>query len=102
MSVIELLQSLGIPATYMKFDKQQRPPYAVYYGAGQDKYVADNVPYQKRNDYTVEYYFRDKSAANENALEAKFTAEGYAYEKSEDVYISDEKMNVIYYTVWRK
>ena len=102
MKIIDLLKGLGIPATYMRFTQKQRPPYAVYYGDGQDKMIADDVPYVKRENYTVEYYFAEKSAAKEAQLEEEFTAQGFAYDKSEDVYISDEKINVIYYTVWRK
>ena len=102
MKIIDLLKGLGIPATYMRFTQKQRPPYAVYYGAGQDKMIADDVPYVRRENYTVEYYFAEKSSAKEAQLEAQLIGEGFAYDKSEDVYISDEKINVIYYTVWRR
>ena len=90
-----------MPAAYMKFGKKMKPPYAVYYGAGQESFTADGRPYTTRNIYTVEYYFIDKSLDKENDLEAAMIAAGFRYDKSEDVYIEDEKMNVIYYTVWR-
>ena len=101
MTILEILHSLGIPANYMKFDRRVNPPYAVYYGAGQDQWVADNGQFTKRNTYTIEYYFNEKDSTKESDLEDAFTAQGFRYEKSEDVYIQDEKMDVIYYTVWR-
>ena len=56
----------------------------------------------KWNDYTVEYYFREKESQKEDALENAFLDNGYIYSKSEDVYIKDERAFVIYYTIWRK
>ena len=101
MSVVEMLNTLGMPVTYMTYQKQTRPPFIAYHGDGQQKFIADDIPYLTQNEYTVEYYFTDKSSAREADIEAAFTACGYAYDKSEDVYISDEKLNVIYYTIWR-
>lgn len=102
MSLVDTLRDMDIRAAYGKFDKQMKLPYAVVLGDGQQQIFADNTIYDKRNTYTVEYYFQSKSSAREDALEDGLLAAGYIYDKSEDVYIEDERVFVIYYTVWHK
>ena len=102
MDLMNILTGLGLPAAYGKFDKPQTPPFAVYLGAGQEHIFGDNTILSKTNDYTVELYFTNKSAALEDDLEAAFLDNDYIYEKSEDTYIEDENVFVIYYTIWRK
>ena len=102
MDLLTILTGLGIPAAYGKFDKPQKPPFAVYLGAGQQRYFSENTIYHKVNEYQLEYYFTKKSAVKEDALEAALLDGDYIYEKSEDTYIEDENVFVIYYTVWRK
>lgn len=99
MTILEVLQSTGIPSAYSHFRTKQEPPYLVYIGAGQDTDAADNTYPWRRNRYQVEYYFTKKSQTNEAAIEAKLLAYGYNYTKSEDVYIEDENVFVIYYTI---
>lgn len=102
MKLIDILGQLGIPAAYGKFDKPQPAPFAVYLGAGQERFFGDNTIYSKYNDYSLEYYFTKKSAAKEDELETALLNNGFIYEKSEDVYIDDDDIYVIYYTVWQK
>lgn len=102
MELVDLLRGLNIRAGYGRFEKPMELPYAVYLGAGQERFFGDNTIYSKKNDYTIEYYFRSKDSTAEERLESKLLEEGYIYEKSEDVYIDTEKVFVIYYTVWRK
>lgn len=102
MNLTDVVSGLGIPIAYGFFDKKQKPPYAAYLGAGQEHFFGDNTIYSKVNDYTLEYYFVKKSAEKEEALETALLDNGYIYEKSEDVYVEDEHLFVIYYTLWRK
>lgn len=102
MAIIDLLTELGIPAAYGKFDKPQPAPFAVYLGAGQERFFGDNTIVAKANDYTIEYYFTKKDAAKEDELETALLDNDFIYEKSEDVYIDDDDIFVIYYTVWQK
>lgn len=106
--VLDALEGMGLPWAYMTFrsktftDKDGNehevvPPFAVYYGSGQRKLSADNTHYWSENTYTIEYYFTDKSSANEEGIEAAILAEGFQFEKSEDVYLEDEDVCVIYY-----
>jgi hypothetical protein len=71
----------------------------VYIGNGQDVFEADNTHYWKQNTYQVEYYFTTKNEQNEEAIEKALLDNGFLYEKSEDVYIEDEGVFVVYYYI---
>lgn len=99
MTIFQTLQSTGLPCAYSHFKTSQTPPYIVYIGSGQDDLNADNTHYWRRNTYQVEYYFTEKNEQNETAIEDALLASGYVYEKSEDVFIEDEGVFVIYYNI---
>ena len=101
MTIIEVLQWLGIPAAFGRFTERQKPPYMLYTGAGQEHFVADNKIYTKQDQWQVEYYFIDKDIEKEHTLEDKLISEGFMYEKSEDVWIEDEGVFIVYYTIWQ-
>ncbi len=99
MTIFQVLQSTGLPCAYSHFKKKQSPPYIVYIGNGQDVFEADNTHYYKQNSYQVEYYFTTKNELNEETIEQALLDNGFLYEKSEDVYIEDEGVFVIYYYI---
>ena len=99
MSIYQTLQSTHLPCAYSHFKKKQEPPYIVYIGSGQDIFDADNTHYYRNNTYQVEYYFTTKNESNEAAIENALLENGYNYTKSEDVYIEDEGVFVIYYYI---
>lgn len=99
MTIFQTLQSTGLPCAYSHFKKKQSPPYIVYIGNGQDTFQADDTHYWKRNTYQVEYYFTTKNEQNEEAIETALLDNGFLYEKSEDIYIEDEGVFVIYYYI---
>ena len=99
MSIYQTLQTTGLPCAYSHFRTKQSPPYIVYIGSGQDVFEADNTHYYKENTYQVEYYFTTKDESNEAGIEDALLEAGYLYEKSEDVYIEDQGVFVIYYYV---
>ena len=51
------------------------------------------------NEYQIEYYFTEKNEANEKAIEEALLRDGFNYDKSEDAYIEEEGLFVIYYYV---
>ena len=99
MTVFQTLQSTNLPCAYSHFKTPQSPPYLVYIGNGQDNLDADNTHYWRNNRYQVEYYFTEKNESNETAIEDALLENGYLYEKSEDVFIEDEGVFVIYYNI---
>ena len=99
MTIYQTLQSTGLPCAYSHFKTDQIPPYIVYIGNGQDVLNADNTHYWRRNTYQVEYYFTTKNESSEAAIEDALLGNGFIYEKSEDVYIEDQDVFVIYYYI---
>lgn len=93
---------LKIPCAYSHFrgdNAPAGPPYVVYIGNGQDQFEADNSYYWKSNRYQIEYYFTTKDEEQEEAIEKLLLDNGFLYEKSEDVYIEEQGVFVIYYYV---
>ena len=93
---------IGIPVVYSHFsgdDVPQTPPYIAYIGGGQDNFEADNTYYHSVNRYQLEYYFTQKNEETEAAIEGWLLDNGFLYEKSEDVYIEEEGVFVIYYQI---
>ena len=102
MTIFQVLQETGLPCVYSHFKKSSghhEPPYLAYIGQGQDTDAADNTYRWRDNRFQVEYYFTDKSQANEAAIEDALLKYGYNYTKSEDVYIEEEDVFVIYYMI---
>ena len=106
MTLFEILtddeSGLDIPCAYSHFrddDVPEAPPYLVYMGDGQDTFEADNSYYWSRNRYQIEYYFTEKNEEQEAAIETLLLDNGYLYDKSEDVYIEEQGVFVIYYYV---
>ena len=99
MSIYSTLQGTGLLCGYSHFKTDQTPPYIVYIGNGQNVMDADNTHYWRRNQYQIEYYFTTKNEQNEASIEDALLEAGYLYEKSEDVYIEDQGVFVIYYNI---
>ena len=93
------LSSTGLPCAYSHFRKPVTPPFLVYLGNGQTTFGADDTWYYTNNQYQIEYYFTEKNEANEKAIEEALLRDGFNYEKSEDAFIENEGLFVIYYYV---
>lgn len=93
---------VGIPVVYSHFTDKSSPndpPYMAYLGNGQDNFKADNTFYYTGNKYQLEYYFTEKNEEEEAAIEKCLLDNGFRYEKSEDIYIEDDGVFVIYYQI---
>lgn len=99
MTVFEALQSTGLPCAYSHFEKFRKPPYIVYMGDGQDTMTADDTIYWSNNRYQIEYYFTAKNEEAETAIEQALLSAGYIYEKTDDIYLEDEEVYLIYYYI---
>ena len=97
MSIYETLKKTGMPCAYSHFKKPQKPPYIVYIGSGQNNSKADNTIYWRENTYQVEYYFIKKDEAKEGQIEQTLLDNGWLFEKSEDIYLDEEDVFLIYY-----
>ena len=96
--ITEALKACGIPWAYSHFREPMEPPFVVYLGSGQNVLEADDTHYWHENTYQVEYYFIEKDEEKEEAIEQALLDAGFLFEKSDDVFIDDEDVFVIYYT----
>lgn len=99
MSILNVLQELNRPVAYGKFHYEQELPYFCIMGAGQFNFPADNTYIFTENNYQIEYYFDKKDEEFESEIEQLLLANGYQYEKSEDLYIDEENLFLIYYDI---
>lgn len=97
MTIYETLKKTKLPCAYSHFKKPQKPPYIVYIGSGQNNSTADNTLYWRENTYQVEYYFTQKNEAKEFEIEQVLLDNGYLFEKSEDIYLEEDDVFLIYY-----
>lgn len=88
---------LGVDAVYSHFKNGHALPYLAYIGSGLTQLRADGTAYWTANTYQVELYFSKKDEALEAAIEAAFLSGGWGYSKSEDTYIEDEGVFLIFY-----
>ena len=98
-TIFETLQTLDIPVAYGFHTKEVDPPYMAYIGNGQDQFEADNGYYTTQDRWQVELYFKRKDPELEKRVEALLLSNNYKYSKSEDVYIENEDVFVIYYDI---
>lgn len=98
-SITTTLTGIGLPVAYSHHRAAVNPPFLVYIGSGQNTLEADGTHYWRQNTYQVEYYFAIKDEAQETSIEDALLADGWLYDKSEDVFIESEGVFVIYYTV---
>lgn len=99
MTIFELLQTLELPVVYGRHTKRIEPPYLMVMGAGQDHFDADTTYYVTQDRYTIEYYYTEKDPDLEGRIEALLLSNGYRYEKSEDLYLDDQEVFMIYYDI---
>lgn len=99
MTIYQALQSTHLPCAYSHFKTAQDPPYIVYVGNGQNTMDADNTHYWRKNTYQVEYYFTQKNETNETSIEDALLDAGFLYSKSEDIYLEDQGVFMIYYNI---
>lgn len=93
------IKDLPLPVVYSHSKKGVEPPYLAYIGAGQSQFKADNTRYDYYNLYQLEYYFTKKDEGLEFMIEKRLLDKGYQFEKSEDVYLEDENVFLIYYQI---
>lgn len=99
IDINSILEGTGIPVAYGLHRSKTPLPYIVWLGSGQDTFQADNTHYHRENSYQIELYFKIKNPSLEEQIEQILLDNGLLYEKSEDVYIEDEGVFMIYYYI---
>lgn len=99
IKIEDILKKINMPASYMKFREEIKPPFIVYFSSGSENFVADNKVYHSEYNYVIEYYFTKKSREEEMLIEQTFNKEETVWTKSEDIYIQSEDMYLIRYYI---
>lgn len=103
LDIVTLLKGikrdLGIDSTYSHFVNGHDLPYLVYIGSGQSQLQADGTAYWRGNTYQVELYYSKKDETLEAGIEDAILAGGWNYDKSEDTYLDDQGIYLIYYNL---
>ncbi len=98
-TLYDIFRITNLPIFYGSAEPGTALPYLVYVGEGQETFKADNTFYFKQDSFRLEYYYTEKNVLMENEIETALLDSGYLYEKSEDIYIEDERVFAIYYYV---
>ena len=94
-----IVKDLGIYVATGKTAVKRSPRYVIIKGNGQDVIEADNTYFWRDNLIQLEYYYSKKNETQETEFEDALLEEGFLYTKSEDVYIEDEGVYIIYYDI---
>lgn len=84
------LDTLGIPVAYLRFNKPQTLPFAVYYESATEIKGADSYNLYREVTITIELYTDKKTPLLERQLENLFR--DTEIDKAADTYIKDENM----------
>lgn len=95
-TILERLESLGIPVAYYKFNKPQKLPFCVFFEYGAEIKGADNYNLYRETEIRIELYYDKKSPELEHKIENLFRDR--ELEKTADIYIKDENMFMTAYT----
>lgn len=95
---IEIFKDFFLDIEYSVPIKDETP-FLVYRGKGSTNLNAEDQVYYADYDYTIEYYFKYKNEEYERRIEARLNEVGVGWYKSGDIYIEEEGMFVIYYSI---
>lgn len=98
--IYNMVVQVGVPVAYYQFsnDTAKEPPFICYYYPNDDDFSADNINYARINQLVIELYTDNKDFALESQLETVLIQHDMYFDKTE-VYIDDEKMYMITYTM---
>lgn len=96
--IAALVESLGYPFAYYQFpdDTEQAPPFVTFFFEYYNYLYADDTNYSETDTLTIEFYTDNKDFKAEADIEAKLTAAGLTWAKSEERLNSERMYETIY------
>lgn len=96
-----LLKSLNIPVAYDHFDdnKDLTPPFLAYREQSPSNFKADNINFISFFNFEIELVTSKKDVELENRVSALLTNNNIYYEKTEEIWDSEEKIYHIFYEI---
>lgn len=95
----QILEQLEIPVAYDHFNQATTPPFIAFRRYSQDNFGADDIVYEKINNYYVYLCTEYKDVELEERLEELLTDNGIFFNVESEDYIDTEKMYQIIYTI---
>lgn len=74
-------------------------PYIIIWGLTPTQLAADNKVWHSADNYRLEYYSRYKDFAAENVIQGVLNDLGIYWEKSDDIYLDDQKAHRVDYDI---
>lgn len=97
-----LLEQLNISVAYDHFNTETNPPFIVFKRYSQNNFGADDIVYEKINNYYVYLVTEYKDAELEEELENVLTEAGIFFNVESEDYVDDEKCYQIVYSIGYK
>lgn len=98
--VFDIIKQAEVPVAYYQFSEAtaKDPPFICYYYPQNNDFGADNTNYVRIDQLVVELYTDNKDFNLEEKLEGILKENEMYFDKTE-VYIDDEKMYMVTYTM---
>ena len=87
----ERCEAQGFQYAYGVFKDAVEPPHLIVVTRDTDNFKADNIVYMKKTPIQLDYTYIDKNITEQNKIENIILAD-VAWDKTEEVYLSDEKV----------
>lgn len=84
-------EQVGLKYAYGQFKKPVKPPHLVAITLATDNFMADNKVYKKRTPIKLDYTYEDKNEEEQNKIEEEILSD-MAWNKTDETYLSDEKI----------
>lgn len=97
-----ILEQLGIPVAYDHFNTETNPPFLAFRRYSQSNFGADDIVYEKINNYYVYLVTEYKDIALEEQLETVLTNAQIFYNVESEDYIDSEKCYQVVYSIGYK
>lgn len=97
-----ILEQLNIPVAYDHFNTATTPPFIVFRRYSQNNFGADNIVYEKINNYYVYLVTEYKDTELEEQLEDVLTSAEIFYDVESETYVDTEKCYQIVYSIGYK
>lgn len=97
-----ILEQLEIPVAYDHFNTATNPPFIAFRRYSQNNFGADDIVYEKINNYYVYLITDYKDVELEEQLENVLTEAGIFFNVESEDYVDDEKCYQIVYSIGYK
>lgn len=84
-------ENQGFQYSYGVFKTPTEPPHIVSICSESENFMADNKVYKKKTTVQLDYTYIDKNIEEQNKIE-DIILEDVAWNKTEETYLSDEKI----------